>query len=207
MRCIDLSLSDFYQEEFLEVTWLGRGGQGAVTASELIASAAIMEGKKANAIPEFGAERRGAPVRAYTRISFGWKELPKTPITKPHVVVLLDPSLLRMIPSYISPRENSILIANTKRTPQEVSELLRGMFAVDRIYTVNATRVALDILGKPIFNTPMTGAFVKIVPVVRIETLVDVIKKRFSGELGELNAQAALTTYNLIKGVEVRVHG
>jgi pyruvate ferredoxin oxidoreductase gamma subunit len=202
-----MALSEFYQEEFLEVTWLGRGGQGAVTASELIASAAILEGKKANAIPEFGAERRGAPVRAYTRISFGWKELPKTPITNPHVVVLLDPSLLKMIPQYISPRKNSILIANTRRSPNEVFELLGGMFDVKRIYTVNASKVALDILGKPIFNTPMTGAFVKIVPVVHIETLVEVIKKRFPGKLGELNAKAALTTYNLIKGMEVKAHG
>ena len=201
-----MSASSFFNEEYIEVTWLGRGGQGAVTASELIASSAIMEGKNANAIPEFGAERRGAPVRAYTRISFGWKDLPKTPITRPHIVVLLDPSLLHVLPTYIIPREDALLIANTKRKPSEIKGILNGLFNEKNIYTVNATEIALKVIGKPIFNTPMTGAFTKIVPIVKLSSLLTVIKKRFPGDLGEVNAEAAHFAYNLIKGVEAVIH-
>ncbi len=202
-----MALARFQKEEYLEVTWLGRGGQGAVTASELIAMAAIMEGKNANAIPEFGAERRGAPVRAYTRISYGWKELPKTPITNPHVVVLLDPSLLKMIPLYIKPRNDSILIANTKRTRREAAGVLGGLFDEKNIYTVNATEVALRIIGKPIFNTPMTGAFIRVIPIVSLESLKQAIMKRFPGKLGEINAKAAEEAYHLIKGLEAKTIG
>ncbi len=198
-----MSISRFLGEEYLEVTWLGRGGQGAVTASELIAAAAILEGKNANAIPEFGAERRGAPVRAYTRISFGFKELPKTPIINPHIVVLLDPSLLKLIPSFVKPRENAILVANTTKSIDEIIEVTGELFKKENIFTVNATAIALNTIGKPIFNTPMTGAFVKVVPVVKLESLLTIIKKYFPGKLGEANAQAAQLSYEKVMSREV----
>jgi len=176
----------------IEIRWHGRGGQGAVTASELVAAAAILEGWNALAFPEFGAERRGAPVRAYTRIS---DELiiPRTPIVKPDIVVILDPSLL--INDYVADlREGGVVVVNTRGGPDYIAEKL-GLSG-GKVVTVDATTIAVKHIGRPIVNTAILGALVKGTGIVQLDTLIKLIRERFPGASGESNVRAVVEAYN-----------
>ncbi|MGC9112292.1 2-oxoacid:acceptor oxidoreductase family protein [Acidilobus sp.] len=178
----------------LEIRWHGRGGQGAVTASEVIASASIIEGKYALAFPEFGAERRGAPVRAYTRVTDS-PLIPRTPIEHPDVVVVLDRSLLK--PSYIEGlKDEGILVANSPLKPDELLQKL-GFGNKYRAATVDATAVAMKWLKANIVNTAILGALVKSTEVVKLDTVLDVIRSRFHGKIAEANVMAVKEAYDL----------
>jgi len=169
----------------LEIRWHGRGGQGAVTASEIIASASIIEGKYALAFPEFGAERRGAPVRAYTRITDS-PLIPRTPIERPDVVVVLDRSLLK--PTYIEGlKEGGTLVANSPLKPAELLEKLGLGGGKYRAATVDASSIAMKWLKANIVNTAILGAFVKSTELVKLDTVLDVIRSRFHGKVAEAN--------------------
>lgn len=177
----------------IEIRWHGRGGQGAVTAAIVTAQAAIFEGKYAQAYPEFGAERRGAPVNAYTRIS-NTPIYTHAPILYPDVVVVLDPSLpwdmvLRGL------KENGTVVVNSKRSPDEMREIVKRSDV--RIATVDATKVALEKLGVPIVNTAMIGALIRVVPVVSIDSVIRAVKETFPGRLGEANAEAIKASYEV----------
>ena len=172
----------------IEIRLHGRGGQGAVTSAELIAIAAINQGSFAQAFPSFGPERRGAPVTAFTRID----EKPiriKTQIYEPDVVVVLDPSLLDTVDVTAGLKEGGMVIVNTEKTKEEVLEKLKKKPA--KLTLVDATTIALEILGLPITNTSILGAVAKATGIVKIESVEEAIKETFSGELGEKNAKAA----------------
>ena len=185
-----------------EIRWHGRGGQGAVTASMILAMAAVYEGKYAQAFPEFGAERRGAPVKAYTRID----DEPirtRAPILNPDIVVVLDPSLPKEL--YLEgAKETTLFIVNTKRGREEVARDL----GVDpsRVHTVDATRIALEILKVPIVNTAMVGALIGVVPLVSLDSVARAIRETFSGRIAEANVLAVRKAYETIRSqmVEVR---
>lgn len=186
----------------VEIRWHGRGGQGAVTASEIIAAAAILEGKYALAFPEFGAERRGAPVTAYTRIS-GDPVVPRTPITRPDVVVVLDPTLLG--PDVVDGlKSDGFLVVNHVRSPEEVARLC-NLSIPARVAVVDATGIAMKRLGRPIVNTAILGALVKATGLVNLESVIELIKERFPGKLGEANSQAVRDAYESTVVSEVRV--
>jgi len=184
----------------LEIRWHGRGGQGAVTAAVIVAEAAIFEGKYAQAYPEFGAERRGAPVRAYTRLSDSYIYT-RSPITKPDVVVVLDPSLDKSLYLY-GLKEGGLLLVNTKKSVDEIKKMV-GRDDL-RYAVVNATDIALETLGRPIVNTAMVGALVKVMkhlglqPSVELESAIKAIKETFGGKLGEVNAEAARKAYESV---------
>ncbi len=181
-----------------EVRFHGRGGQGAVTAAELLAEAAIEEGKYALAFPEYGAERRGAPVLAFTRID-DEPILEREPILEPNVVVVLDPSLTPDI--YMRGlRPDGALVVNTKRGVDELRRAITeaGFSPPRRLAVVDATDIALKALGAPIVNTAMLGALVRAVGVVSLETLVRVVHARFaerSRSLAEANVKAVREAY------------
>ncbi len=180
-----------------EIRWHGRGGQGAVTASMVLAMAAIYEGKYAQAFPEFGAERRGAPVKAYTRID---DEPIRTrePILHPDIVVVLDPSLPKKL--YLEGvKDTTVFVVNTKKSAREFAGIL-GV-PVDRVYTVDAFKIALDILKVPIVNTAMVGALVGVVPIVSIESVKKAVLNTFSGKLGQVNVMAVERAYQEIRGI------
>jgi len=183
-----------------EIRWHGRGGQGAVTAAMILANAAIYEGKYAQAFPEFGAERRGAPVRAYTKVS----DKPihsRSPILNPDIVVVLDPSLPKEL--YLEGlKENGLLLVNTKKTPEELKKSL-GIDGKYTIYTVDATKIALDILGLPIVNTAMVGALVRVLPIVSIDSVAKAILETFSGRVGEKNVEAVRAAYDAVVGSDL----
>lgn len=175
----------------VEIRFHGRGGQGAVTSAELLALAAISEGKYAQAMPSFGPERRGAPVLAFVRISDKNPIKVRAEIARPDVVVVLDPTLLRILDVSSGLKGKGMLVVNTKKSPGEI----RGEFGIKcSVSTINATPIAMDTLGRPITNTTMLGALVKATGIVQIDSLIEPLKHRF-GRLAEKNIQALKRAY------------
>jgi len=169
-----------------EIRWHGRGGQGAVTSAEVVAQAAINEGKYAQAFPAFGAERRGAPVVAFVRISSNEPIRVRTEIAEPDVVVVLDPGLLRIVDVTSGLKANGMLVVNTKKPPEQI----RQEFSINwSLATVDATKIAQELLGVPIVNTSMVGALLKATGVVKLESLFEPLRQRF-GRLAERNIEA-----------------
>ncbi|MFC1952236.1 pyruvate ferredoxin oxidoreductase subunit gamma [Chloroflexota bacterium] len=177
--------------QFVEIRWHGRGGQGSVTSAELVAQAAINESKFAQAFPSFGPERRGAPVLAFVRIDSKEPIRIRAGITEPDVVVVLDPSLLRITNVTDGLNKNGILIINTKKS----FEAIESEFKVkQKLATIDATRIAQELLGVPIVNTTMIGALIKATGVVKLESLIEPLKHRF-GRLAERNINAMKKAY------------
>jgi len=180
---------------FQEVRWHGRGGQGVVTVSRLLASAALLEGKRVQAFPEFGPERTGAPVLGFTRISDGPIDL-HSQVYEPDVVVVLDPTLLKAIDVTVGLKDGGKVVVNTDLNPMEMRDRLKKGA---RVYTVNATRIALDVIGRPIFNTAMLGAMVKATNLVSLDSALKVIRERFAGKVGETNVAAVRRAFEEVR--------
>ncbi len=169
-------------EGLLEIRWHGRGGQGAKTAAAMVAEVAVDAGKYAQAAPEYGAEREGAPIRAYTRISDRPIRVHDA-IYYPDIVMVLDDTLLvsQNVGSGLS--EDGILLVNTAKSPAEVRKLL-GLKG-GKIYTIDATTIALEEIKRPIPNTVMTGALCKVTGVVEADHIKEDIDKKLGGKLSE----------------------
>jgi len=177
--------------EILEIRWHGRGGQGAVTSAELLARAAIGEGKYAQAFPSFGPERRGAPVLAFVRISEERPIRVRTEITEPDVVVVLDAGLVKIVNVTAGLKSNGLLVLNTRKPPETVgAELGKSL----KTATVDATRIAREVLGVPITNTTMSGALLKASGILKLESLFEPVTERF-GRLAERNIEAMKRAY------------
>lgn len=174
----------------IEIRLHGRGGQGAVTSADLLALAAIKEGKYAQAFPSFGPERRGAPVVAFCRIDDKPIRI-RANIYKPDLVLVLDASILRLINVTSGLKEDGILVANTKYSGEEIRKelVIRHSLA-----TVNANKIAMEELGLLITNTTMLGSLLKAREVVNVESLIDPLKKRF-GRIAEKNIRAFQRAY------------
>ena len=167
--------------ELTEIRWHGRAGQGVVTASDMLAETALEEGKYFQSLPEFGAERQGAPIRAYTRISDAPLRL-HCQITDPDVVVVLDASLVGVINITEGLKKDGLLIINTSMTPAEIRAKLN--LANSKVYTIDATRIAMDTIGRNIPNTPIVGALVELTEVVDKETLIKSVRSKISAKFG-----------------------
>jgi len=177
----------------IEVRFHGRGGQGAVTAAEILAKAAFEDGKYCQAFPFFGVERRGAPVMAFTRID----DQPirrRYQIYNPDYVLVLDDGLLEVVDVFSGLKDGGKVIINTKNSV----ETTKGA----DIHKVDATGIALDILGVPIVNTILLGAFAGVTGAVSIESIIKIINETFSGKIGENNAKAATLAYNASKKID-----
>jgi 2-oxoacid:acceptor oxidoreductase gamma subunit (pyruvate/2-ketoisovalerate family) len=181
-----------------EIRIHGRGGQGGVTAAELLAHAAFVEGKWVQAFPYFGAERRGAPVKAFARIS-DKPILIHSQVYNPDYVIVLDPVIYKFVDVTEGLKKDGIIIMNTTKKPEELE--LKGW----RIATVDATGIALElnllVAGLPVVNTAIVGAFAKATGEVELQSVLKVVKEAWSGAAGEKNARAAELAYErLIKG-------
>jgi len=177
--------------DFIGIRWHGRGGQGAVTSAELLAQAAIYEGKYAQAFPSFGPERRGAPVQAFNRISSQKPIRVRAGIAEPDIVVVLDPRLLDIVNVTSGLREGGMLLINTRGSFEDI----KTKFGIKcKIAIIDATTIAREFLGRPIVNTAMIGALVKATGVVKLESLIEPLKKRF-GRLAEKNISAMEKAY------------
>jgi 2-oxoacid:acceptor oxidoreductase gamma subunit (pyruvate/2-ketoisovalerate family) len=184
-------------KKILEVRWHGRGGQGAWTASELLARAAIAEGKHIQSFPEFGPERMGAPVTAFTRISTEPIKI-HCAVYNPDVVAVLDPTLLKSVKVADGlSEEGGNIIVNTKESPKET----RKMLGTDKgkVWTVQASEISLKILGMPITNTAMLGAVARVTGIVSLETIEKMIKGRFKAEVAEKNFAVVKEAYQEVK--------
>jgi len=178
-------------KELIEIRLHGRGGQGAVTSAELLARAAINEGKYASAFPAFGAERRGAPVVAFLRINSKKPIRVRAEIDEPDVVVVLDPRLLHIVNVTSGLKEGGMLIINTIKPLKEVESELGTKW---NIALVDATKIAREVLGVPIVNTAMIGALLKATGVVKTESLVEPLQYHFP-RLAEKNVRAIKRAY------------
>lgn len=176
----------------IEIRWHGRGGQGAVTSAELVAQAAISEGKYGQAFPAFGPERRGAPVLAFVRIGTREPIKIRAGITTPDVVVVLDPGLLRIMNVASGLKPHGVLIINTKRSFEDLESEFKFSH---RLAKVDATHIARELLGVTIVNTTMIGALLKATGVVNLESLTEPLQHRF-GRLAERNMNAMKRAYD-----------
>jgi len=177
--------------QLVEIRWHGRGGQGAVTSAELLAQAAINEGKYAQAFPSFGPERRGAPVQAFVRISSNQPIRIRAPITQPDVVVVLDPGLPRIVDVTSGLKTKGVVVLNTTKQAEQI----RQEFGItSALAMVDATKIARELLGVPITNTTMLGAVVRVTELVKLESLFEPLRHRF-GRLAERNVEAMKRAY------------
>ncbi len=183
-------------EKLKEIRWHGRGGQGAWTASEILAKAAILEGKYIQSFPEFGPERMGAPVNSYTRISEEPINL-HCSVYNPDIVVVLDPTLLKTVPVTQGLKENGVLIVNTKVTPTEIRRKLH--LKTGKIWTVPATEIAIKILGRPITNTAMIGAVARATQIIGLESIEKATNERFPTNVAEKNIAIIKEAYKEAK--------
>ena len=174
----------------IEIRFHGRGGQGAVTSAEMLALAAIGEGKYAQAFPSFGPERRGAPVVAFCRIDDKPIRI-RANIYEPDLVVVLDASLLKIVNVAAGLKPNGILVTNTKEAPEKVKEDLK---LKNRLAAVDATKIALEVLGLPITNTTMLGALIKAWEIVKRDSFVPPFQHRF-GRIAAKNISAFERAY------------
>ena len=180
-------------KKILEVRWHGRGGQGAWTASELLARAAIAEGKYVQSFPEFGPERMGAPVTAFTRISTEPIRI-HCAVYSPDVVAVLDPTLLKTVNVAEGlDKEAGNFIVNTKQNPMEIRKLLKSN--AGKVWTVEASEISLKILGMPITNTAMLGAVARVTGIVGLETVQEMINERFRADVAAKNFAVVKEAY------------
>ncbi len=174
----------------IEIRFHGRGGQGAVTSAEILALAAIGEGKYAQAFPSFGPERRGAPVVAFCRIDDKPIKI-RANIAEPDLVVVLDSSLLKIVNVAAGLKANGILVTNTKEDPVRIKE---GLKLKTRLAAVDANKIAMEVLGLPITNTTMLGSLIKAWEVVKKESFLHPLQERF-GRIAAKNISAFERAY------------
>lgn len=165
----------------IEICWHGRGGQGVVTANEILAETAISAGKYVKAFPEFGPERMGAPIRAFTRIS----EKPirvHSQVYEPDIVIIMDGTLVGKVDVTKGIKKDTIILANYAGSPKELQDALD---TEARCYTLDAIKIATEEIGKPMVNTIMLGALIKVSELVDYDMLEDQITNKFAGKLPE----------------------
>lgn len=173
-------------KNLIEIRIHGRGGQGAKTASELLVDTAIGKGKYIQSFPEYGPERSGAPMRVFARIS-DEPILIHSGITNPGIVAVIDPTLLDTVDVTEGLGENGVLLVNTNLSPAEIRKKLN--FNKGKVYTVDASRIAMETIGLPLPNTSILGALVKITGLIKLEELEEKIKDKFLKKIGEKKTQ------------------
>lgn len=174
----------------IEICIYGRGGQGAVTLAELVAHAAISEGKHAQSMPSFGPERRGAPVLAFLRVSETERIKIRAEVTEPDVLIVLDPGLLQVGDVISRLKKDGTAVINTMKSHDE----MKSELSVNKLATVDAMSIARAVLGLPIVNTTMLGAMIKATGIVKLESLEAPLEERF-GKVATKNIEAMKEAY------------
>lgn len=177
----------------------GRGGQGAVTAAELLSVAAFDEDRHAQAFPTFGSERTGAPVVAFCRIDDRPIRLHE-PVTDPDAVVVADPTLVHQVDLFAGLEPGDFLLVNTSRTLDDLGlgDVLELLDAA-HVATVPATELAREHLGRPLPNAALLGAFAALTTQVSLGSVIDAIRARFPGPVGDGNALVAAAAHHHIR--------
>jgi 2-oxoacid:acceptor oxidoreductase gamma subunit (pyruvate/2-ketoisovalerate family) len=185
-------------EELVEIVFHGRGGQGSVTAANLLVAAALKDGNKGvQAFPLFGAERRGAPVRAFARISHDEIHL-RSEIYNPDIVIVLDESLMGIVDVLKGLKKDGKILINTRKKPEDFDFSKKF-----KVSTVDATGVALkhDILvgGIPVINTPILGAVPKILEKVTLKSIQSTVRSKWKPDLAEKNVRATQDAFDVVE--------
>lgn len=193
-------MEEFLMKKIIEVRWHGRGGQGAVTASKLLATSALSEDKYIQAFPEYGPERMGAPIQSFTRISDEPIKI-HCHVTNPDMVVVLDPTLIGTVDITEGLSEDGIIVVNTSESPAQIRKKLN--LKGRKIFTVDASKIALEELGRPLPNTPMIGALIRATGLLKLENVINDIKDKFSGKFSQKivdgNVNAIKRAYQEVK--------
>lgn len=176
-----------------EIRIHGRGGQGSVTAAELIAVSAFEDGKWSQAFPYFGTERRGAPVTAFARISDSKIRI-RSQIYEPDFVIVQDPSLIGVVDVASGIKDDGLILINSEKKPADLKLVTNA-----RVKTIDATALALEVIGMPIVNTALLGAFAGATGMIRLDSINKSIKARFPGKVGEKNVEAVKRAYGIMK--------
>ena len=190
-------------KNLIEIRWHGRGGQGAKTAALLFGDAALASGKYIQAFPEYGPERMGAPVASFNRIS------PKPimlhcGVINPDIVIVLDPTLIESVNVTEGMGEDGVLIVNTERSPADIKKECSIKGGI-KVFTVDASKIATETIGKDIPNTPMLGALIKATAILDFKEMLQDTKgkleKKFKSkpEVIEGNIKAIERAYNEVK--------
>lgn len=182
------------EQNLLEIRIHGRGGQGVVTAAELLALAASHNKKYAQAFPFFGVERNGAPIEAYCRISDRPIRL-RSQVYSPEILIIQDESLIEVIDVFKGMTAGKIIINSTKDQKSWRKKINRKGIV---IYPIDATKIALKYLGKPIVNTAIIGAFAAATKILQLDLLKNALSEKFPAGLVEPNWQAMTEAYHQI---------
>ncbi|MDD2680528.1 MAG: 2-oxoacid:acceptor oxidoreductase family protein [Patescibacteria group bacterium] len=184
----------------IQVRIHGRGGQGVVTAAELLALAAFNEGYFAQAFPAFGVERSGAPIQSFVRIN-NEAIITREQVQVPDILIVQDASLLNEKEVLLGLKRTTQLIVNSPLEAEEISKLLKNKIKSNNIYSTPATDIALNLLGKNIVNTVILGAFIKHNKIIKLKTLLQTVAEKFAdkGEsLIKKNQSAITAAYNYV---------
>jgi pyruvate ferredoxin oxidoreductase gamma subunit len=182
-----------------EVRIHGRGGQGAVTAAEMLSIAAFLEGRHAQAFPSFGSERSGAPVVSYCRIDDREIRV-REPISEPDALIIQDPTLLHQVDVFGGLADDGYVLINSTRTFTEIGlgELLER-FRPERMLTVPATDIAREHLGRPLPNAVLLGGFAAQSGLISIDSVAAAIRQKFPGPVGDKNVVAAVKAHEHVQ--------
>ncbi|MBE0428736.1 MAG: 2-oxoacid:acceptor oxidoreductase family protein [Thermoleophilia bacterium] len=189
-------------QEITEIRWHARGGQGAVTAAKMVAEVALSQNKYFQAFPEYGPERSGAPIVAFTRLSDGPIQI-YSAIEHPDYVLVLDPTLLDVVDVTAGTGENAVVIVNSEEDAADVGT--RPEMSGKRVYAVPATRIALETIKRAIPNTPLIGALVRVSGLFPLEGVMDEVRdslsKKFPEEVVDANLEAVKRGYEEVSGI------
>lgn len=183
----------------LQIRIHGRGGQGVVTAAEMLSIAAFEQGRAAQAFPSFGSERTGAPVVAFCRIDDREIRL-REPILQPDVLIVQDPTLLHQVDVFQGLSLEGYVLINSKRSFHELGLAeIEKRYRVERLTTVPATEIALKHLGRPLPNAVLLGGFAALSGLITLEAVAHAIGEKFSGKLAAGNIAAATEAFDFVQ--------
>jgi len=178
--------------DMIEIRWHGRGGQGTVTAAKVLADACLSGGRHVQAFPEYGPERAGAPLRAYNRFSKNVLRM-HCPVLNPQVVGIVDSTLLDSINVGEGATDDAVFVVNTKADPKDIRAKLKAK-DTQKVFTVDASKIAIDCFGRAMPNSPMLGAITRATGVVEMDVLLADVKnsfgKKFSQKIIDGNIEA-----------------
>jgi pyruvate ferredoxin oxidoreductase gamma subunit len=189
-----------------EVRLHGRGGQGVVTAAEILSVAAFREGRYAQAFPSFGSERMGAPVMAFCRLDERPIRL-REPVTHPDALIVLDATLLHQVDVFAGLGPGGIVLINSARTPAELAlDDLAGRIGPERVLTVPATDLAREHIGRPIPNAVMLGAFAAADGRISLASLEEALREEFPPAVAEANIAGARAAHAAVGALTGAAH-
>ncbi len=188
---------------YIEIRWHGRAQQGIVTAAKMIGEACLRSGKYVQAFPEFGPERMGAPVKAYNRVSDKPIRL-HCQVTDPKYILIADSTLIATVNVTEGAPEDAVFIINTMKSPADMRNELKLKSKKTLVYTLDASKISLDAIGRNMPNTPMLGALAKTTDVITLDALMDNFKenysKKFSAKVVEGNIAAMTKGFQEVQG-------